>query len=106
MTVEDFAREHRLKVRLDECGDRVIPGRMGDNHIYFHSSGRLGVMFMPDPKALDSDPHSTRWNNRRRKLIAAGCLITNDSDGEGAATFDPENVAQAKAAMSIAGIRP
>jgi len=28
-----FAEEYRLKMRADECGDRVIPGRRG--HLWF-----------------------------------------------------------------------
>jgi len=28
MTIDQFAREHRLSTRLDECGDKIIPGRL------------------------------------------------------------------------------
>lgn len=31
--LERFANEYRLKIRRDECGDKVIPGRRG--HLWF-----------------------------------------------------------------------
>jgi len=31
--LKQFAEEYRLKMRADECGDRVIPGRCG--HLWF-----------------------------------------------------------------------
>jgi hypothetical protein len=33
--LERFARQHRLHTRLDECGDRIIPGRRGRSQVYF-----------------------------------------------------------------------
>lgn len=32
MTIDKFAEQFRLKIRLDECGDKIIPGRRG--HLY------------------------------------------------------------------------
>jgi hypothetical protein len=33
MNIETFAEKNRLKIRLDECGDAIIPGRRG-GHLY------------------------------------------------------------------------
>jgi hypothetical protein len=41
-----FARNFRLKIRRDECGDPVIPGRRG--HLYF-DAGRLCLMMIDAP---------------------------------------------------------
>src|SRR5215471_271485 len=76
--IENFAQQHRLKIRRDECGDPIIPGKYG--HIFEWSDTRLGVIYMPDG---EQSPNIRNWNKRRRKLIAAGCKITQDADGEG-----------------------
>src|SRR5215471_10791790 len=42
MTIQQFADQFRLRTRLDECGDRIIPGTLYqrdgakcDRHLYF-----------------------------------------------------------------------
>jgi hypothetical protein len=102
MQIEQFADKHRLKARRDECNDTIIPGKFGQ--IYDNCDGRLGVMYMPDPHGK-RDSHPGRWNNRKRKLLAAGCQIKNDGDVEGIALFDPESPAQIRLAIQVAGIK-
>ena len=102
MQIDQLAEQHRLRTRRDECNDTIIPGRVGQ--IYENGAGRLGVLYMPDSDAKH-EPHPTRWNNRRRKLLAAGCQIKNDGDGEGVALFDPENQAQVRLAIQVAGVK-
>ena len=95
-----LAERYRLKTHYDDCGEKIISGRYGQ--IYdFCDGARLGVMYMPDP------PVSPRtWNNRRRSMQAAGFTIKNDGDTEGEALFNPNDPAQVKLAMRVAGIRP
>jgi hypothetical protein len=47
MTVETFAREHRLKVQRDACGDPVIYGtsHQGEYQLYF-DAGELCLMVL------------------------------------------------------------
>jgi len=34
MTVNEFAEKRRLKMRRDECGESIIPGRQGQIYEY------------------------------------------------------------------------
>lgn len=43
MTLKELAAKYRLRIRLDGCGDPIIPGKRG--HIYEHSATQLGVCF-------------------------------------------------------------
>jgi hypothetical protein len=45
------------------------------------------------------------WVNARRKLEAVGCTILQDGDQEGAATFNPENPAQARLVLRLVGCK-
>lgn len=40
--VDQFAEHFRLRIRRDECGDKIIPGRRG--HLYFADSDGLCLM--------------------------------------------------------------
>jgi len=53
MNIKSFAARHRLKVRLDECGDQVIPGKRG--HMYFDDN-QLCLMVTDGAPA-----HQSRW---------------------------------------------
>ena len=96
MTLAEFAEARRLRVRRDECGDPLIPGL---GHVYEHGEGvHLGAMF------LNLTPR--RWTTIRRKLEAAGCVIWQDADGEGAVLLDPLNSAQVRTVLKLTGVRP
>ena len=43
MEVVTFAANHRLKTKVDECGETVIAGTYGQ--IYEYSDGEMGVLF-------------------------------------------------------------
>jgi len=49
--LESFAATHRLRVRTDECGDKIIPGKRG--HLYF-DAGRLCLMVTDGPPRIRS----------------------------------------------------
>jgi hypothetical protein len=60
MTVESFAHTWRLKIRLDGCGDKIIPGKRG--HLYF-DDGALCLMVTDGAPAIRS-----RWQALGGKL--------------------------------------
>lgn len=95
-TLTRFAEHRRLKIRRDECGDRIISGRRGD-HIYDMGDGRLAVCLM--------FPTKMRWTYAKKKLRGAGFIVRQDGDTEGTATFDPDDGAQARLAIRITRAR-
>ena len=92
--IQEFADNHRLKTRIDDDLTKIIPGKIG--HI-FEYDVLLGVMVMPNP------PRRNYWGYVRASLIEAGFQVVQDSDSEGAATFDPTNPKQIKLAVRVAG---
>lgn len=54
MTIEDFATKYRVRMRRDECGDKIIPGKRG--HLYFDDSDGLCLMVTDGKPAMQS-----RW---------------------------------------------
>ena len=98
MTIQYFADKHRVHTRIDpDDQTKIIPGKVG--HIYEYDEDVFGVMIMP------KRPRRSYWGFTKRALLAQGFSVVQDGDGEGAATFDPRNSAQVKAAISAAGIK-
>jgi hypothetical protein len=96
--VQRFAIMHRLKTKLDEDTTRIIPGKHG--HIYEHGNGLLGVVVMPNP------PRKHYWGFTRSLLLGLNFRVIQSGDGEGAATFDPNDHEQAAAAaIRSAGVK-
>jgi len=102
MKTSTFALKHRLRVRRDECGDEIIPGKFGQ--IYEYAKGLFAVMYMPDPEGK-RPAKSKQWTNRRNWMLAAGFKILQDCDGEGTASFDPHDQQQVNLAIRVAGIK-
>ena len=97
-TIQVFARRHRLKVRTDpKDSTPIIVGRFG--HLYQVADQLLGVMVMP-PK-----PSARYWNAAQAKLLEARFVILQDGDYEGSASFNPDDPAQARLAIKIAGAK-
>ena len=111
VNLQEFAASHRLKTKLDKCGETIIPGKRGASHIFEYgnwpgenSPSTMAVIFMADPHGLRKP--GRQWNKRRAAMLDAGFQITQDCDGEGTARFDPNNPKQVKLAIRVAGIRP
>lgn len=103
MKLETFADAHRLKISRDECGDRVIVGKVGQ--IYEHGDV-LGVLFMPDPKNTHPQrSHARKWSAVRDACVAVGMKLVQQGDAEGCLTFMPSNKAQVRQAIKAARIR-
>ena len=82
MTMESFAATWRLKIRLDECGDKIISGKRG--HLYC-DEGRLCLMVVEGARAADRGNHP-RARAARRSLRSEperpcqkGYRLTQDS---------------------------
>jgi hypothetical protein len=96
-SITAFATRLGLKVRVDEDGTKIIPGRHGN--IYQYDDDLFGVMVIPNP------PRRRYWGCVRMTLLKIGCQLVQDGDGEGAAIFDPTNPKQIRAALRAAGIK-
>jgi hypothetical protein len=100
VTISEFAQRHRLQLQRDAGdGTTIIPGRKGKSHLFEYDDESLGVMVMPDTGTAHW------WNAARAAFLSAGMQITQDADGEGAATFDPENPEQVRLALKYADIK-
>jgi len=108
MTIEQFADKYHTRTRKDECGETYIPGtpwpdKNYGHQIYEHGNGfALLLMF---PVGHEAGGKSAKWVHARKKLINAGFTVKQDGDAEGVVLFDPEDKAQAKLALKLAGIR-
>jgi hypothetical protein len=94
--LEQFAREHKLRISEDECGDPMISAKLG--HIYEHGPAVLGVVFS----------ESAQYSNkillvRRRQLVEAGLTLHQVGDAESILLFDPMNTTQAETVICAVG---
>jgi hypothetical protein len=96
----NFAAKHNLRVQRDDCDDPVIFGKLGQ--LYEYNSTELGLMILPP----GGNPRPRLWNSIRENCIAAGMILRQNGDAEGALSFIPENREQAKLAIRLAGARP
>jgi len=97
--LERFARQHRLHTRLDECGDRITPGRRGRSQLYFDGD-QLCLMVLDGPVALPS-----RWR------ALGGRLWLGDVSGAGRSRVQDVKVtgiplSNAKLAIRMARVKP
>jgi hypothetical protein len=72
MNIDAFAEKHRFKTRLDECGDKIIPGKRG--HLYI-AGGELCLM-VTDGRV--STPE--RWKELSARSLWLG-EISRDAKG-------------------------
>lgn len=97
-----LAKPLRLKVRLDECNDPIVQGKLGQ--FYEWDSEHLGALFMP-PRPMKG------WKNRREALESLGWIVVQSGDFEGAAILeiptklDPDTTKAIKVAAKLLGIR-
>ena len=94
-TVRDFAKTQRVKVKRDGDGTFVIFGRHGQ--IYEYAPGHLGVIIL--------NATARRWRSARRQCLAAGMTLHQDGETEGACLFNPDDEAQARLAIKLAGVK-
>src|SRR5215472_15844937 len=104
--IRQFAEKYGLKIRIDQDQTHIIPGKKVQRtagHIYEYSDDQLGVMIvMTDLKG----PISHYWRYQLPLLRKLNMQIVQNGDGEGSATFNPQNPAQSKLAIKIARVKP
>ena len=101
MTINDFATQHRLKTKHDRGDDTtIIPGKAGQ--LYEYSDEELAVMHIL-PATKPARPRV--WNRMRDLCAAAGMVLRQNGDAEGALSFNPENREQVKLAIKLAGVK-
>jgi hypothetical protein len=89
--VKEFAQQHGLRTKRDECDELYIPAKRGQ--IFDYCDGRFGVMVLKDTVL--------GWGYARKALERAGFEITQDGDEEGTGLFNPEDAKQAKIAFKV-----
>jgi|SRR5215472_8221062 len=99
MTVESFARSWRLKTRLDECGDKIIPGKRG--HLYFDRDA-LCLMVLDGAVSVPR-----RWKALGGKLWLGDVFIEPDT-GKRAQDVKITGIPleNAQAAIRMARVKP
>jgi|SRR5882724_1994319 len=125
MTLVEFAEQYRVRTRQDECGETIIPGKLWKvqpnshfaspnrlwqygHQIYEHGKGQFGLLLMfgtANGNEIGGTGKSAKWVNAQKKLIAAGFTIRQNGDAEGTALFNPEDKAQARFALKLAGVK-
>ena len=99
-TLQSFASRHRLRIRLDECGDPIIPGRRGQSQLYFADTDGLCLMVLDGPVAL-----KRRWKALGGKLWLGD--ISPDGRGKRVQDVKITNIPleNAKLAIRMAKVR-
>jgi hypothetical protein len=101
MTITDFATQHRLKTKHDKGDDTtIIPGKAGQ--LYEYSDKEFAVIYIL-PATKPARPRV--WNRMRDLCVAAGMVLRQHGDAEGALSFNPENREQVKLAIKLAGVK-
>ena len=95
MSARSFAEPHRLRVRRDDDGAAIIPGKYG--HLWEFDDNTLALTL------LDLTPK--KWGNRRRACLGAGMEIHQDGEDEGTLLFDPADDDQLALAVKVCGIK-
>jgi hypothetical protein len=52
------------------------------------------------------DTRTRRWSGIRKKCLAAGMILRQNAEDEGALSFDPNNRQQLRLAIKLSGARP
>jgi len=108
MDIQEFAENHSLKVKMDSCGETIIPGKPRNleraedrRHIYENGDGRFGVSY------VHAGPVASvgKYHNAQKRMLEAGFTQGQNGDAEGTFLFDPANETQAKIAIREIGAR-
>jgi hypothetical protein len=95
MDLRSFAQAERLKLRKDEDGSLIVPGKKG--HLWEYGDCFLAVTL------LELTPR--KWSHRRKLCLEAGMHLHQDGDFEGTCLFDPSDPTQVEVAIRVAEIK-
>lgn len=79
--IKDIASRHMKRIKRDEEGLVIIPGRLGQSHLFEYSSTIIGVMCLFE--------HTRRWNMIRELAQVLGIKIIQNGDTEGCLLVNP-----------------
>ena len=96
-----FAERKRLRIKRDEVGELMIPGRIG--HLYEHDGGVLALM-LASPNGDDPSLDNT-LRARMQKALREGLELKQRGDYESTFVFDPENKQHARLVIQLVGAR-
>ena len=91
-----FAEQYRLRVKLDECRDAIVPGKLG--HAYEHDTRRLGIVLEAPSDNASSDK---TLRARKRRAVTAGFVVHQEGEWEAILLFDPADTTQARLAIRL-----
>jgi len=77
---KQFCEDNNLRYKLNEIGEPISPSRVrkfSNDHLWWTGldNGMVGVSV--------SRPTETTYNKVKRKLLALGCILSQDGDTEG-----------------------
>lgn len=78
-------------------GKRQVGTRSEDAHHIFEDGCFL--------KCYINCSTSARWNSMRKRLIAAGAVVTQDGDTDGIVLFDARDETLSRLVIKLAGVR-
>jgi len=96
-----FAERKRLRIKRNEVGELMIPGRIG--HLYEHDCGVFGLMLVSpngDDPMLDNTLRS-----KMRKALREGLELHQRGDYESIFLFDAENKQHTHLAIRLIGCK-
>jgi hypothetical protein len=96
-----FAEQNRLRTSRETDGTTVIRGQVGC-HLYRYSDSELGLMILSEGE----NTRTRRWSGIRKKCLAAGMILRQNGEDEGAMSFNPNDRQQSRLAIKISGARP
>jgi len=97
----EFVQQNRLRASRETDGTTVIWGQAGC-HLYLYSDSELGLMILSEAE----DTRTRRWSGIRKKCLAAGMILRQNGEDEGAMSFNPNNRQQSRLAIEASGARP
>ena len=100
---EKFAKQYRLRITSDTCGDPIVQGRLyKDANISEFSEDKLAMCFLVDGRP-GAPSRQGLFNSTKAKCLEAGMTLHQEGDQEGIFVFDPTNAEQSK--LAIKGVR-
>jgi len=111
LTVSEFAQKYGLGgLRTDPwIGDglrgKIILGKYGFIDSYNKQSITLQAVFGFTPGLKFENTSLRLWNNAKKDLLAAGCILKQRGDFEGVFQFDPNDPKQVSAVVKRLGVR-
>jgi hypothetical protein len=99
MNIEDFAGTYRLRIHIDQCRERIVPGKLG--HIFDHGSGKFGIVL----EEIVGSSQGRLLLARRRTAVEASFQMTQAAEYESVLLFDPADLKQARLAIRLVRAR-